>query len=367
MRARIYTLLLLIFAASLLQTTSAEEPNPTSEEALRARLLGHPLYLRPGYLDNTLEFDQYGHLQGHSPQGSYTLNLVEFTKLHLTKHKLELEGSRLGMHFTAQLASEDPTTAFDRVLISTKKKPLRISIDREKGIFPKKHKQKKGAKEDPATAKPEQQNPAQHKAAPVADPSQSNAESPSLTPGTTSSPAHATHLLTEAIDSLFAPSLDQRMLDSMPEFWKLYWQAVAAHSDYSPTDPSVLHQVQVDHKARLITQFEADSNEYAQNAGVAGMALYHTVVLPTGMAGEVAVARPIGFGLDENAVAFIRKAHFEPATKDGKPVSVLLDLVVNFRIFSKRTEVHSTEAAPDPAKKQLPGPYSIPHEIPAGQ
>ena len=77
----------------------------------------------------------------------------------------------------------------------------------------------------------------------------------------------------------------------------------------------------------LLTKFEPDSNEFAQASGVAGMALYHAVIGPDGKAAEVAVARPIGFGLDENAVAAIRKASFQPAIKDGKPVPVLLDLV----------------------------------------
>jgi hypothetical protein len=62
--------------------------------------------------------------------------------------------------------------------------------------------------------------------------------------------------------------------------------------------------------------------------------------------------------LDENAVAAIRKAKFSPALKDGKPVPVLLDLVVQFRILSKRTAVH---AEPEPTDKPvLPGPYSVP-------
>ena len=85
-------------------------------------------------------------------------------------------------------------------------------------------------------------------------------------------------------------------------------------------------QANVDEKAKLLSQFEPESNEYAQAAAVAGMALYHVVVGADGKPGEIAVARPIGFGLDENAVESIRKASFSPAMKDGKPVPVLVDL-----------------------------------------
>jgi TonB family protein len=152
------------------------------------------------------------------------------------------------------------------------------------------------------------------------------------------------------------------MMTAMPEFWRLYYEAAAAKSDYRPKDPAVLRQNTVDKKALLLTKFEPDSNEFAQANGVTGMALFHTVVGADGKAQEIAVGRPIGFGLDENAVAAIRKLSFEPAVKNGKPVPVLLDLIVQFRIFSKRTNVHSEqEPADKPAEPVLPGPYSLQH------
>jgi TonB family protein len=155
------------------------------------------------------------------------------------------------------------------------------------------------------------------------------------------------------------------MMAAMPDFWKLYYQAVAAKSDYRPADAAIQRQNTVDQKAHLLTSFEPDSNDFAQAAGVAGMALYHTVIGADGKPGEIAVARPIGFGLDENAVGAIRKAKFSPALKNGQPVPVMLDLVVQFRIFSKRTA--GTAAAENaekdtPAAPILPGPYSVAHQ-----
>jgi TonB family protein len=180
---------------------------------------------------------------------------------------------------------------------------------------------------------------------------------------TTTSPAHATQVLKDAIDQVFAQGLDERMMANLPDFWKLYYQAVAAKADYRPKDPAVLRQNTVDQKARLLTNFEPDSNEYAQAKGVAGMAQYHAVVGPDGKVGEVVVSRPIGFGLDESAVEAIKKAKFEPAIKDGTPVAVMLNLDVPFRIFSKRTNVHAPpEAADKPAEPILPGPYSVPRQ-----
>jgi hypothetical protein len=179
---------------------------------------------------------------------------------------------------------------------------------------------------------------------------------------TTLSPAHANQVLEDALGNVFAPGFDARMMASMPRFWKLYYDAVAASADYQPADPSVLRQDMVDTKARLKSTFEPGSNQFAQDYGVAGMSEYHVVVGADGKPGEIAVARPIGFGLDESAVDSIRKATFEPAVKDGKPVAVMLNMVVEFRIYSNRTGMES-KPAPEQASAapMLPGPYSAQH------
>ena len=392
-----------------------------TEEELKQMLVGKTFYLRGGYVDDSLSFNEHGKLASHSPVGSYTLNMVEIDKVHLSKHKVELDGVRYGMHFSNQLAFEDPRTAFDKVRITPKKKELRITIDRESVVKPKKDKEKEKDKKGqvkpaakaagtpavPGTsaaasgsssaaapggavsAAPPASAPA-GSAAPAAAPSasvqpapaadsddepdteQAKAEIAAAKPEerpadpdsvtTTTSPAHATMLLKQALDAIFAPGLDDRMMTAMPDFWKLYYKAVAAKEDYTPSDPNVMRQSTVDKKARLLTNFEPDSNQFAQDNGVAGMALYHAVIGPDGKVEEIAVARPIGFGLDENAVKAIRAAKFEPAEKDGKAVPVLLDLVVQFRIYSKRTNVRETpEQAAKPTEPVLPGPYSVQH------
>jgi len=300
---------------------------------------------------------------------------------------VELTGARYGLHFLGARADEDPTKAVDKVRITPKKKFVRITIDRELVVTPKKNKQKKG-EELPATVKtaetsmasdtaPAPSTASDVSAAPApaveaSDVEQARAEmnaapeaerpADSASVTTTTSPAHAARLLRDALDRIFAPGLDERMIASMPSFWKLYYQSVANQADYRPTDPAIYRQSAVDQKAKLLSTFEPPSNEYAQASGVAGMALYHAVIGADGKPQEIVVGRPIGFGLDESAAETIRKASFEPAMKDGKPVPVLLDLVVQFRIYSKRTdqpakpEVEATNSGP-----KLPGPYSVIH------
>jgi hypothetical protein len=339
-----------------------------NEEMLKQQLVGKPLYLRGGYLDNNLSFDEHGRLVSHSPSGSYTLSAIEIDKVRLTKHKVELLGLRYGLHFLGALPYEDPASALDRVRITPKKKVVKITIDREIVVKPKKVKEPKKGKqslkakaEDKApVADPPEKSEAEQLTASIAAAPEAERPADEKSVTTTLSPAHAAALLKNAIDKIFAQGLDERMMAAMPDFWKLYYQAVSDKSDYRPKDPSVLRQNTVDTKARLLTPFEPPSNEFAQASAVAGMALYHAVIGADGKPGEIAVGRPIGFGLDESAVDSIRKAKFEPATKSGKPVPVMLDLVVQFRIYSKRTAaVGAPEAANKPGEPVLPGPYTV--------
>jgi hypothetical protein len=374
-------------AAAMSSTVGqALEPGSITEDELRKQFEGKDLFLRGGYLDNTLTFNEHGVLIGHSPQGSYTLSGIRIEKVRLLKHKVELEGARYGLHFLGALPSEDPTTAVDRVNITPKKKTVRITIDRELVVKPKQEKGKakwslRAAKPALATTAPAPAlalNPTPNPAlgyAPNIEPTDAQeaqaeiaaapeAERPADAKSVTAtlSPAHANKVLEDALGNVFAPGFDARMMAAMPGFWKLYYDAVTAKADYQPADPNVLRQNMVDKKAQLKSTSEPGSNQFAQDYGVAGISEYHVVVGADGKPGEIAVARPIGFGLDESAVDSIRKATFEPAIKDGKPVPVMLNLVVEFRIYSKRTEVASNPALEQAsATPMLPGPYSVQH------
>jgi TonB family protein len=335
---------------------------------MRQQLEGKTFYLRGGYLDNNLHFNDHGKLDGGSPKASFTLSLVEIDHVRLDKHHLELDGVRYGLHFLGALPSEDQSQAFDKVRLTSKKKPLRITIDREDVVTPKKEKPKKedkSKKAAPAAAKasPAANSPAQQSvstAVPTATTSGQLAETDRHGVTVTTSQAHANLALRKALDDVFASGIDQRMISTLPAYWQLYYKAVDEKKDFQPSDSSVLRDSQVDRKAHLLSIANPPSNEYAQNNGVAGMAMYHVVVEPDGKAGEIAVGRPIGFGLDESAVNAIRKATFQPALKDGKPVPVDLDVVVEFRIYSKLTAAAETASkTPEPAGHILPGPYSV--------
>ena len=321
----------------------APEPpaKPVSEDELRAQFQGKTVYLRSGYFDNELRFDEQGRLVGSSPQVPYTLSMFEISKVHVSKRKVQFEGIRLALHFLgagagAEGVGEDSLTASDKVRITPKKKSVRITIERAEAVKPAKEKK---SKHEPA----------------------SQSGTPAASEQWVMTQARANKLLRDALDRVFSFGLDEKMIAAMPDYWQSYYKEVANKSDHKPDDPSVLRQANVDQKARLLTVVEPASNDCAQQAGVAGIALYHVVVGSDGKPVKIAIGRPIGFGLDENAVAAIRKASFAPALKGGRPVPVLLDLLVQFRIYSKRATdqedgAHATLS--EPQAPSLPGPYS---------
>jgi protein TonB len=78
---------------------------------------------------------------------------------------------------------------------------------------------------------------------------------------------------------------------------------------------------------------EPEFSEEARKAKVAGNVLVYLQVDQTGAPTHVRVLRGIGLGLDEKALDAVRHYKFKPAMKDGKPVTVEMNVEVNFQIF----------------------------------
>ncbi len=155
------------------------------------------------------------------------------------------------------------------------------------------------------------------------------------------------------------------MIAEMPDYWQYFYQAQDSHKWLEPTDRTLVHPGPGVDGPKLLKNVVPASNDYAQKGEVAGVASYKVILDPGGKILAVAVYRPIGFGLDENAVAAIQKSSFAGAVKDGKPVPSVIDVAVNFRIYSKRTAAGAPgtssgdpNSSPVTGKPALPGLYS---------
>jgi TonB family protein len=331
-----------VSAAAAADAALVKSTPPLTEDALQARYVGKLIFLRGSYLGDDLNFDMNGKVNGSPTVGSFTLSGFEVRKVKLSKHKLDIEADRYGLHFLGELPYEGDTKAYDQVKIS--KKPVHISIEREVIVVPKMKKDKK-KKNEPT---PQELAAAQTLKTRDAATATATAEAPkSATPAATVetyealaaiSPAHSAMVMNKALNNIFANDIDPVMMSHLPDYWQEYFNSKSEHRQYMPKDASIKVVSEGMTPPRVLNSIDPSSNEYAQKYGIAGMELLRTVVDATGVPRQMAIARPIGFGLDEKAVDAIKNSRFRPATLNGQPVPVVVDLVVTFRIYSNRTK-----------------------------
>src|SRR5438093_605362 len=82
----------------------------------------------------------------------------------------------------------------------------------------------------------------------------------------------------------------------------------------------------------LITQIIPQFSEEARKARFQGRVVLDTIVQEDGSVRIVRVARGIGFGLDEQAIAAVVQWRFKPARMNGKPVPVAMNIEVTFNL-----------------------------------
>lgn len=323
-----------------------------NEDNLRRLFFGRQLFLRGLWLSDDLHFNLRGDLVSQSAKGSFTLCAIQIEHVSLSKKRIELEGVRYGIHFDDAGNWAEQAASFDRIRVTPKKKHLLIVIDRQEVVSPKKEKKRESGHQ--------QSQPAP-------------ANSPELAArNETTNPAESAAHLRDALDRIFAPSLDATMIAAMPDYWRYFYQAQLKHQSIEPTDPAIVRPGPGVTGPSIVRNIVPASNDYAQQAQIAGVASYKVILGPDGKPLAVAVFRPIGFGLDENAVAAIRKSTFAGARRDGKPVSSVIDVDVSFRIYSKLTARAAEPGTPDvppgvspvTGKPSLPGPYSASQSAP---
>jgi periplasmic protein TonB len=84
---------------------------------------------------------------------------------------------------------------------------------------------------------------------------------------------------------------------------------------------------------KVIYQPDPEYSEEARKAKFSGTCVLWLVVGPDGRPRDIRVSRTLGLGLDEKAIEAVKSWRFEPAMKDGKPVSVMINVEVSFRLY----------------------------------
>ena len=84
---------------------------------------------------------------------------------------------------------------------------------------------------------------------------------------------------------------------------------------------------------RAIYDPDPEYSEEARKARYQGIVVLSLLVDPSGRARDIRVARALGMGLDEKAIAAVEQWRFVPGMKDGHPVAVRVNVEVSFRLY----------------------------------
>ena len=90
---------------------------------------------------------------------------------------------------------------------------------------------------------------------------------------------------------------------------------------------------QVDQRARLLFKPEPQYTEEARRNQITGTVVLRAVFASTGEVVQVRAINSLPFGLTERAIAAARQIKFNPATKNGRAVSVYMNLEYNFNLY----------------------------------
>ena len=82
----------------------------------------------------------------------------------------------------------------------------------------------------------------------------------------------------------------------------------------------------------LVKEVKPQYTVEAKKAKIQGTVTLECVVKTDGTVGEVEVITSLDAGLEQEAIKAVKQWRFEPGTKDGKPVPVLITLEMTFTL-----------------------------------
>ncbi len=251
-----------------------------TEADLRARLVDKPLYLRGEWGADKLAFDSAGRLQGKSAQVSFTLAGIDVNSIELTRSDLTVNGQRVALEFV----QDGP----QRVGLLVRESPGALS------------------RAERVTVRIQRPRDGDY---------------------------------TAALDSIFANDLTA-LVPQMPDYWQPYARQhllppggagpPAANESESDTVRVGASGVSA---PKLLNRVDPEFSQAARVLHYSGVVLVRFRLGMDGVPTDFRILRPVGLGLDEQAVAAASQYRFRPAMRDGSPVAVDLNVEVNFQIF----------------------------------
>jgi TonB family protein len=266
------------------------------EEQLKTEYVGKVLTLRHFYKGDHLVFQSDGSLIGLAEVGPWTVDSqIEVKKITVRDRGLQIRGRRVFLVFDAR----------PKLLSDSGTKPYR---DVTESL------QESGA---PDRDKLEEY----FKAREVDIQIGLATEKPSLNEASS------------AMNAVFlAPG--EAIHDFVPDFWRDYFDQIEGRPQ------TVRHAAEPVYFANQVSSMphatyapNPDFSEEARRGKFQGTTTVSLVVDPLGTVKDIQIVSPLGLGLDDRAVASVSTWKFDPAMKNGKPVSVRVEVEVDFHLY----------------------------------
>ena len=122
--------------------------------------------------------------------------------------------------------------------------------------------------------------------------------------------------------------------DPSANLWREQLVTLKVLSNVGKADGEIIrHGDEVTTKARVLAKPEPRYTEEARRAQIKGTVVLRVVFSADGIIRHILVIRDLPFGLTEGAIEAARKIRFTPATIDGVPVSMFVQLEYNFNLY----------------------------------
>jgi TonB family protein len=100
-----------------------------------------------------------------------------------------------------------------------------------------------------------------------------------------------------------------------------------------PDQGRTFRGAEVDQRARLLSKPEPHYTEDARKNQISGTVMLRAIFSSSGEVVQIQALNTLPYGLTERAIAAARQIKFVPAIKDGRPVSVYMQLEYNFNLY----------------------------------
>ena len=122
--------------------------------------------------------------------------------------------------------------------------------------------------------------------------------------------------------------------DPSANLWREQLVTLKVLSNVGKVDGEIIrHGDEVTTKARVLAKPEPRYTEEARRAQIKGTVVLRVVFSADGIIRHILVIRGLPFGLTEGAIEAARAIRFTPATIDGVPVSMFVQVEYNFNLY----------------------------------